>query len=209
MAKVQFGLSNLHLFKLTETTDSQTGEVTSSYGSPFNFPGAVELTLSVESDEPDPFYADDSVYYQPAAMSKGYSGTLTVARLPENIRTAFLNFVKDQDDAIIEVNATERKYFGMTFENQTDEQPIKKVFYKCSFGLPEVSAATLEDQKTPATEAIPITVVPTAEKFTYTDGAGNEVTTSVVSGMADSSSDATVYANWHNAPHMPNFDVES
>ena len=209
MAKVKFGLSNLHLFKLTETTDTETGAVTSSYGSPVSFPGAVELTLSVESDEPDPFYADDSVYYQPAAMSKGYSGTLTVAMLPAGIRTAFLNFIKDQDDAIIEVNATERKYFAMTFENQTDEQPIKKVFYKCSFGLPEVSAATIEDSKTPATEDIPLTVIPTAEKFTYTDGAGNEVTTSVVSGMADSSSDASVYSNWHSAPHMPNFDSES
>lgn len=209
MAKVQFGISNLHVFKLTESTDSETGAVTSIYGSPMAFSGIIELSLSVESDEPDPFYADDSVYYQPAAMSKGYTGTLTVARLPENIRTAFLNFIKDQDDTIIEVNATERKYFAMTFENQTDEQPIKKVFYKCSFGLPEVSAATIEDSKTPATEAIPITVVPTAEKFEYTDGAGNTISTSVVSGMADSSSDATVYANWHNAPHMPNFDVES
>lgn len=208
MAKVQFGLSKLHLFELTETTDSQ-GNVTSTFGAGVSFPGAVELTLSVESDEPDPFYADDSVFYQPAAMSKGYSGNLTVARLPENIRTAFLNFIKDQDDTIVEVNATERKYFAMTFENQTDEQPIKKVFYKCSFGLPEVSASTLEDQKTPQTESIPISVVPTAQKFTYTDGNGNTVTTSVVSGMADSNSDTTVYANWHNAPHLPNFDSES
>lgn len=208
MAKVKFGIRNLHLYKLTETTDA-SGNVTSSYSSGDNFPGVTELSLSVQSDEPDPFYADDSVYYQPAAMAKGYDGTLTVAMLPPAIRTKFLNFIKDQDDTIIEVDSTERVYFAMAFENQTDEQPIKKVFYKCSFGLPEVSASTIEDSKTPATEAIPIKVIPTAEKFAYTNGAGATVTTSVVSGTADSSSDAAVYANWYQTPHMPNFEVES
>lgn len=208
MSKVKFGLSNLHLFELTETAD-ENGNITSSYGEAVNFPGAVELTVSVESDEPDPFYADNGIYYQPGAVSKGYSGTLTVAMLPDSIRTAFLNFVKDQDGTVIEVNEVSKKYFAMTFENETDEQPIKKVFYKCSFGLPEVSANTIEDTKEPATDAIPITVIPTAEKFTYVDGDGVTRTTSVVSGMADSTSDATVYANWHEAPHMPNFDTES
>ena len=203
--KVQFGLSNLHLFKLTETTDSQ-GNVTGTYGSAMACPGAVNLSLSVEADEPDPFYADDSVYYQPAAIAKGYSGDLELARLPEDIRLAFLNFVKDSDDTIVEVDGTTQKYFAMTFENQTDENPIKKVFYKCSFGTPEVSAATIEVSKTPQTETIPITVLPTAEKFTYTDGEGIERTTSVLSGMADSNSDATVYANWHVTPHKPSFE---
>lgn len=208
MAKVKFGIRNLHLYKLTETTDA-SGNVSSSYSSGDSFPGVTELSLSVQSDEPDPFYADDSVYYQPAAMAKGYDGTLTVAMLPPAIRTKFLNFIKDQDDTIIEVDSTERVYFAMAFENQTDEQPIKKVFYKCSFGLPEVSASTIEDSKTPATEAIPIKVIPTAEKFAYTNGAGATVTTSVVSGTADSSSDAAVYANWYQTPHKPNFEVES
>lgn len=208
MAKVKYGIRNLHLYKLTETTDA-SGNVSSSYSSGDSFPGVTELSLSVQSDEPDPFYADDSVYYQPAAMAKGYDGTLTVAMLPPAIRTKFLNFIKDQDDTIIEVDSTERVYFAMAFENQTDEQPIKKVFYKCSFGLPEVSASTIEDSKTPATEAIPIKVIPTAEKFAYTNGSGVTVTTSVVSGTADSSSDATVYANWYQTPHMPNFEVES
>lgn len=208
MAKVKFGIRNLHLYKLTETADS-SGNITGAYSAGDVFPGIVELSLSVESDEPDPFYADDSVYYQPAAMAKGYTGTLTVAMLPPEIRTKFLNFIKDQDDTIIEVDSTERVYFAMAFENQTDEQPIKKVFYKCSFGLPEVSASTIEDAKTPATEAIPITVVPTAEKFTYTDGGGNVRTTSVVSGTADSNSDAAVYSGWYTTPHKPNFDVES
>jgi phi13 family phage major tail protein len=209
MAKVKFGLSNIHLFKLTETTDSETGAVTSSYGNAMAFPGAVELSLSVESDEPDPFYADDSVYYQPAAISKGYSGTLTMARLTDDIKTAFLNFVKDQDNTVIEVNGTEKKYFAMTCENDSDDMPIKKVFYKCSFGTPDISMATIEDQKTPETDAIPITIIPTAEKFSYIDSDGNERTTSVVSGTADKTSDATVYNNWHQEPHMPNFDTES
>lgn len=209
MGKVKFGLSNIHLFPLTETTDPDTGAVTTTYGTGVAFPGAVNLELSVESDEPDAFYADNGIYYQPAALSKGYSGNLTVAKLLDNIKTAFLNFVKDQDGAVIEVNGNEKKYFAMTCENESDDQPIKKVFYKCSFGVPDVSMNTIEDQKTPETDSVPLTIIPTAEKFTYEDANGNNVTTSVVSGTIDKTGDATVYNQWHNAPHMPNFEAGS
>lgn len=209
MAKVKFGLKNIHLFKLTETTDSETGAVTGEYGNSMACPGAVSLELDVENDEPSPFYADDSVYYQPAPISKGYSGNLTLAKLADDIKTAFLNFVKDQDNTVIEVDGTEKKYFGMTCETDSDDMPIKKVFYKCSFGLPGVSMNTIEDQKTPETDQVPISIIPTAEKFSYIDADGNTRTTSVVSGTADKNSDTTVYINWHQTPHMPNFDTES
>lgn len=205
MAKVQFGLSEIHLFPLTESTDSSTGVVTATYGTAVAFPGAVNLSLSVESEDPDPFYADDGIYYQPAAVSKGYTGTLEVALLPASIKTAFLNFIEDEDETIIELGSGEKKFFGMTCEKQTDTGTIKKVFYKCSFGIPEFSAATIEDSKSPATESVPITIIPTAKKYTYSPSTGVSVSTTVVSGTADETSDATVYANWHTSIHEPSF----
>ena len=41
--KVKFGLKNVHVFPMTEQTDSETGAITMSYGSAIAIPGAVNL----------------------------------------------------------------------------------------------------------------------------------------------------------------------
>mgnify|MGYP003295252270 CR=1 FL=1 len=53
--KVKFGLSNVHIAKITETA----GVIT--YGTPFAMPGAVSLTADPEG-ETTPFYADNIKY---------------------------------------------------------------------------------------------------------------------------------------------------
>lgn len=50
--KVKFGLSNVHIAKITETE----GEIT--YGTPFAMPGAVGLNADPEGDTTT-FYADN------------------------------------------------------------------------------------------------------------------------------------------------------
>lgn len=207
MAKVKFGLKNIHLFKLTETTGDQGIEM--SYGSGVAFPGAVSLSLSKETTDSNPFYADDGVYFMPAVNPTGYSGTLEMALLTTSVRTAFMNYVKDAKAAVVELGSAVTTYFGMTCEFQTDTGLIKKVFYKCSFGDPEISGNTTEDTNTPSTESIPITILPTSQQFTYEDAGGNERTTSIISSYADETSDSTVYTNWHQTPYIPVFDVAS
>ncbi len=208
MAKVKFGLKNIHLFKLTETI-SDEGVVSMSYGAAVAFPGAVNLSISKESSDTTPFYADDSVWFTPAVAPTGYSGTLEMALLTDSVRTAFMNYIKDAKDTVVELGSAPTVYFGMTCEFQTDTGLIKKVWYKCSFGSPDDGGATTEDTTTPSTVSIPITVVPTTKQFTYVDAALVERTTPVISAYATEESDATVYANWHSTPHLPDFEVES
>ena len=50
--KVKFGLSNVHIAKITE----EDGAIT--YGTPFAMPGAVSLSADPEG-ETTPFYADN------------------------------------------------------------------------------------------------------------------------------------------------------
>lgn len=45
MAKVLYGLSNVHYAKLTEVTDPDTGVVSTQYGEIKQWPGAVNLQL--------------------------------------------------------------------------------------------------------------------------------------------------------------------
>ena len=207
MAKVKFGLKNSHLFKLTETESE--GVVSMSYGDAVAFPGAVSLSLSKETSDTSPFYADDGVYFMPAVNPTGYSGTLEMALLSTNVRTAFMNYIKDAADTVVELGSAATVYFGLTCDFTTDTGLIKKVFYKCSFGAPDVTGNTTEDTTTPGTVSIPITILPTSKQFTYTDSANAEHTTSVISSYADETSNATVYANWHNTPHLPDFEGES
>lgn len=207
MAKVKFGLKNIHLFPLTEQSGDQGIEMT--YGEGIAFPGAVSLSLSKETTDSTPFYADDGVYFMPAVNPTGYSGTLEMALLTTSVRTAFMNYIKDIKKAVVELGSATTVYFGMTCEFQTDTGLIKKVFYKCSFGSPDISGNTTEDTNTPGTESIPITIMPTSKQFTYTDAGLVQRTTSIISSYVDETSDATVYANWHTTPYIPDFDEES
>ena len=80
--KVKFGLSNVHIAKITE----QDGEIT--YGTPFPMPGAVSLTADPEGDT-TPFYADNIKYYI-AVANNGYTGDLEIAMTPDEILTQIL-----------------------------------------------------------------------------------------------------------------------
>lgn len=196
--KVKFGLSNVHFFVLTETTDPQTSEITMSYGAAIACPGAVNLTLDVADTESEPFYADDGVYYLPPAQPGGYTGTLEVALIPDALKLALMAYKKDTDDVMVEVGETKNVYAAFTFEVDNDEKARRLVYYKASLGQPSVSAATTEATKTPTTETIPLTVIPTAKKFTF----GNDELT-VISGYSTPETDPAVYSSWHTAPHLP------
>ena len=55
--KVHFGLTNAYYFPMTEVTDPVSGEVTTTYGAPVKWPGAVSIGLSNNASQTD-FYAD-------------------------------------------------------------------------------------------------------------------------------------------------------
>lgn len=200
--KVKFGLSNVNFFVLTETTDSQTGAISMSYGTAIPLPGAVNLSLDVAESESEPFYADDGVYYLPPVKSGGYTGTLECALIPDTIKLALMNYIEDEDDVMIEVAEGRTIYAGMTFEIDNDEKARRLVYYKVQLGTPSLSAATTEGTNTPATDTLPLTVLPTNEKFTFGTGTSARQST-VVSGYSTPDTDTTVYTTWHTAPHLP------
>ena len=200
MTKVKFGLKNVHFFPLTET-ESQ-GVYSMSYGAAINCPGAVNLQLDVSDSEAEPFYADDSVYYLPAPKAGGYTGTLEVALIPDELKQKLMNYKVDEDGVMTEITETKTLYAGMTFEIETDDKARKLVYYKVQLGSPSLAANTTEDTKTPTTDTLPITVLPTNKTFTFGTGADATVTT-VISGYSTADTDATVYAGWHSEPHLP------
>lgn len=196
--KVKFGLKNVHVFPLTESTDTTTGVTSMTYAAAIAIPGAVNLSLDVSESSPDPFYADDGIYYLPAGSSSGYTGNLEVALIPDAVRIQLMAFVEDAANVIVELKEATAKLFGMTFEIDSDTKARKFVYYKCQFSRPSLSASTNTDTKTPQTETAPITVMPTTK--TYTLGGSERA---VVSAYTTEETDATAYSTWHTTIHEP------
>lgn len=198
MKKIFYGLSNIRLAPLTEATAD--GVTTGTYGDPVSFPGAVNLTLDVNASDADPFYADDGVYYLPASSSQGYTGSLEMARILEDIKKKFLDYVEDENGLLVELSESTEKYFALLYEYQTNDGPVRGVFYKCRFSRPSESHATNTDTTTPGTESIDLTVLPTAEKFT-------QGTKSVSAIHAQCDENSSAYADFFKAVVKPSFET--
>lgn len=200
--KVQFGLKNIHLFKLTETLTT-TGWST-SYGSGISLPGAVNLSLSRSDGDSETFYADDSVYYAVQGAANGFTGDLEIAMLPDEVKTTFMNYLLDEDEMMVEATKDMGVAFGMTYEVEQDTKDRRFVFYKCQFGREAIEAATTNTSKTPKTEKVPITILPLNQEFAVTVG-GQTVNTQIVRAHSTPDTTTSVYTAWHNMPHLPDF----
>lgn len=191
--KIKFGLKNVHYAVLTETVNSQTGAITSSYGTVKSWPGAVNLSLEPQGSD-NPFYADDRVYYR-VTKNNGYSGDFESALIPDDVYESILNMERDDDDILVESapNSNQNKYFALLFEIDGDAKARRFCFYKVSLTRPTIAGATKEEDATPQTETVTLTAVPRADEDEY------------IRAVADDTTDATKYAGWFSAVPVPTF----
>ena len=148
--KVKFGLSNVHIAKITE----QDGEIT--YGTPFPMPGAVGLTADPEGDT-TPFYADNIKYYI-AVANNGYTGDLEIAMTPEEFLTQILGQEKDTNGALIESSNDVNARFALMGEIEGDAKKRRFIYYDCTATRPSAEMNTIEESKEPQTDTISITM---------------------------------------------------
>lgn len=196
---VQFGIKDLTVWPMTESTDSQTGVVSMTYGDPVKIPGTTKIQLDPAGSEPAIFYADDSAYFVPAAKSQGYTGSFDNAMIPEQIKTALMSFIKDANGNLVETDTNEVKYFALAFAKETNDGDLRFVFFKCCFSNRiSITGDTTTDTQTPETQNAPLKIVPTAKKYTL---GGNSV--SVVGNYSSESTLSTSYNAWFTTPQEP------
>lgn len=176
------GLSNVHYSVVTETTDSKTGEVATTYGTVKAWKGAVGISFDSEASL-DNFFADNGVY---AVTSKnsGYTGSLEIAQIPDDVYTDVYGQTKSTDGLITETDTDVKKYIALMFEFATDTQARRVCFYKVALSLPTVEGNTDEDTIEVQTRTLDLTAVPRPD-----DGKIKTFTTV----------DATAYATFYNA----------
>lgn len=162
--KVHFGLKNAYYFPMTEVTNPVTGEVSTSYGAPVKWPGAVSIGLSNNASQED-FYADDGVYYVTSSASS-YEGDFESASVPRQFKKDIYGWLEDANGALIETKNPITKYFALTFETSGDVGGQRTIFYKCSATIPEASSATTEDGTEVQTQTVTIKAIGRADEVT-------------------------------------------
>lgn len=148
--KVKFGLSNVHIAKITETD----GVI--SYGTPFAMPGAVSLSADPEG-ETTPFYADNIKYYI-ATSNQGYTGDLELAMTPDDFLKQILGQVEDANGALIESADDVNARFALMGEIEGDKKKRRFVYFDCTASRPSAEMNTTEESKEPQTDTISITM---------------------------------------------------
>lgn len=148
--KVKFGLSNVHVAKITK---GESGTIT--YGTPFKIPGAVNLSLDAEGDN-EPFYADNIKYYESYA-NNGYSGELEIAKIPDEFLEEILGQTIDSAGGVLETINDVISPFAFMYQIEGDETGTRFCYYNATVSRPSTEASTVEDTKTPNTDTLSIT----------------------------------------------------
>lgn len=159
--KVFFGLADLFWAGVTETLDPTTGKTTSTYTTPAPWKGAVSFAQAPQGGKTI-FRADDSDYWS-GQKNGGYSGDLTTARIPDDVRE-FLGWETRDADGIAyetEESGSVTKYIALMWRFAADKKAIRHVLYRCSLTRPQITSETTPEGNTPNIKGETTTVTST------------------------------------------------
>ena len=152
----KYGLSNVFYALIEEKIDETTGAITTEYGTPKAWPGAVSVSFSAQGGN-DPFYADNGVYAM-LNNNNGYSGDFESALIPEDILVSVLGQHKDATTGLIYESGDDKNgEFALMFQFEGDAEATRHVFYRCTLTRPNVEGSTQGENKEVKTESVTIT----------------------------------------------------
>lgn len=158
--KVRFNLKNVHYAVLTETQG--TSGVVYSWANPVHVPGAVSLDLAAEG-ETTPFYADGITYYRSIA-NNGYSGSLEMARIPDQMMQDIWGDTLGSTSKVLTENANVNPAsFALLYQIDGDADEEYYCLYNVSGTRPNIGSVTNEETKDPQTQTSDIAAIPLAD----------------------------------------------
>lgn len=150
--KVRYGLRNVHVCAITENAGAIT------YNTPVAWKGAKSLTLDPEGDT-NTYYADNTAYFT-TNTNNGYSGSLEMSEIPEEIEKMIFNTVTTEEGNLAEDANVLPNNVALMFQFEGDVSATKHIFYKVVFARPNVEGETKEESTDPKTTSMDITAVP-------------------------------------------------
>lgn len=183
--KIMSGLKNVHYAIATETV-GEDGSITTSYGTPKAWKGAVSISLA-QTGSNDNFFADDSIYAN-LFSNQGYNGSLEMALVPDDVNTDVFGMIKDENGGIAEYNDAKPKYIALMFEFSGDSQNRRFCFYRVALNRPNVESSTKTESPEAKTQSLDMTATSRPD-----DG--------LVKYYCDE--DSALYANWYKSVTLP------
>lgn len=153
--KVKFGIEDAHVAFVDEATATKGSP---AWDSPQAINGAVSLTMNPEGDTND-FYADNTKYFT-SNTNNGYTGTLEVANVPDEILAEMLGMTIDTNGMLVESTEDDQKEFALMGEIKGDAKDRRFVYYRCKAARPSQDSTTADTGETPDTDSLEITVLP-------------------------------------------------
>lgn len=150
--KVEFGISNLHF-----GTYSVADDGTVTIGAPYHLPGARNFAPEQDSSN-NIAYADNMAYWSEYTDGP-FEGDLEVMLFTDDFKKNFLGYRQLVDGGLATVKNAQKPNVWIAFDIEGDAEKRRAVFYNCSLGAITREYATIEEEKEPATETIPITCV--------------------------------------------------
>jgi len=149
--KVEFGISQLHVGTYTESNGTVT------LGTPYHQKGAISFSPEEQSEQNN-FYADNVIYWS------GYSGgsiegDLEVAMYDDEFKTQFLGYKALTNGGIANVKGATKPNVYIAFQVEGDAESRRVILYNCALGGITREYNTIEENKEPTTETIPVTCV--------------------------------------------------
>lgn len=186
--KVRFGLKNVHYAILTEGSDN-------AWAAPVAVPGAVSLTLDANVASSD-FYADNVTYYKTFA-NNGYTGSLEMARIPDQMLQDIWGMTQDATSKVIyEKTGVQPKPFALLFQVDGDQDNELNVLYRVlPSSKPAAGSQTTEESAEPVTQSFDLSALPLVTGATEQQGL-------IKARTAHDTPDATKNA-WFTAVNVP------
>lgn len=149
--KVEFGISNLYVGTYEVDDD---GDVT--LGTPYHQAGAVGFSPEEQSDIYN-FYADNIAYWS-SYNGGSMEGDLTVAKFSDQFKTNFLGYVTLDDGGLALIKGATKPKVYIMFQVEGDDESRRIIMYNVSLGAINREYNTIEENREPITESIPVTV---------------------------------------------------
>ena len=149
--KVEFGISQLHVGTYEVDDD---GVVT--MGTPYHQAGAVSFAPE-EQSELTSFYADNVPYWQQYSGGT-FEGDLEVAKFDDKFKVDFLGYKHSADGGLAAVKNPTKPNVYIAFQVEGDVESRRVIMYNAQLGAINREYNTIEEQKEPQTETLPVTV---------------------------------------------------
>lgn len=141
----------------------------------------MNLSLDIAGDATD-FYADNVLYYQ-AIANNGYTGSVEIAKVPDQMLKEVFGFTETTSHVLQESADAEPKRVALLFQFEGDQSKECYALYNCLLKRPGYSGATISGTKEPATQSMDLTAAPSTDPTIFgkiTGRTTTQTTTSVV-----------------------------